>query len=176
MVEIREERLHAKFIEAIKGMYSNVKISVKLEENRIMQEFDSTKGLRQGYALPPALFNIYINGILSKLDEANIHPPTMRNRSVSGLLFADDLAVGTTTSIGMQRAINSIKEYCEERKLKINTSKTKTVVFKKGGKLSQYEHWKLRGEEIEVANEIKYLGIILDGRGKWEKEKRQVEI
>jgi hypothetical protein len=32
------------------------------------------------------------------------------------------------------------------------------------------------GEEIEVANEIKYLGIILDGRGKWEKEKRQVEI
>jgi hypothetical protein len=32
------------------------------------------------------------------------------------------------------------------------------------------------GEEIEVANEIKYLGIILDGRGKWEKEKRQVGI
>jgi hypothetical protein len=36
------------------------------------------------------------------------------------VLFADDLAVGTT-SIGMQRAINSIKEYCEEWKLKINT-------------------------------------------------------
>jgi hypothetical protein len=32
------------------------------------------------------------------------------------------------------------------------------------------------GEEIEVANKIKYLGIILDGRGKWEKEKRQVGI
>jgi hypothetical protein len=65
--------------------------------------------LRQGCALSPALFNIYIDGILSKLDEADIHPPTMRNRNVPGLLFADDLAVGTTTSIGMQRAINSIK-------------------------------------------------------------------
>jgi hypothetical protein len=34
----------------------------------------------------------------------------------------------------------------------------------------------LGGEEIEVANEIKYLRIILDGRGKWEKVKRQVGI
>jgi hypothetical protein len=164
----------AKFIEAIGGTYSNVKISVKLEENRITQEFNSTKGLRQGCALSPALFNIYIDGILSKSDDANIHPPTMKNRNFSGLLFADDLAVRTTTSIGMQRAINSIKEYCEEWKLKINTNKTKIAVFKKGEKLSKYENWILGGEEIEVANEIKYLGIILDGRGKWEKEMRQV--
>jgi hypothetical protein len=33
----------AKFIKAIRGMYGNVKISVKLEENRITQEFDSTE-------------------------------------------------------------------------------------------------------------------------------------
>jgi hypothetical protein len=56
----------------------------------------------------------------------------MKSRNVFVLLIADDLAVGTATSIGMQRAINSIKEYCEEWKLKINTSKTKIVVFKKG--------------------------------------------
>jgi hypothetical protein len=43
--------ISAKFIEAIRGKYSNVKISVKPEENRITQEFDSTKGLRQGCAL-----------------------------------------------------------------------------------------------------------------------------
>jgi hypothetical protein len=156
-------------------MYNNVKISVKLEENRITQEFNSTKGLRQGCALSPALFNKNIDGILSKLDEANIHPPTMRNRNVPGLLFADDLAVRTTTSIVMQRVINSIKEYCEEWKLKINTSKTKIVVFKKGGKLSKYENWKMGGKKIEVAKK-KYQGIIPDGRGKWEKEKRQVGI
>jgi hypothetical protein len=56
------------------------------------------------------------------------------------------LAVGTTTSIGMQRTINGIKEYCEEWKLKINTNETKVVVFKKGGKLSKYENWKERKE------------------------------
>jgi hypothetical protein len=101
--------------------------------------------MRQGCALSPALFNIYIDGILSKLDEANIHPPTLRNRNVSGLLFADDLAVRTTTNTGMQRAINSIKEYCEEWKLKINNNNNnKIVVFKKGRKLSKYENWEDR--------------------------------
>jgi hypothetical protein len=98
---------------------------------------------------------MYMDGILSKLGDADIHPPTMRNRNVPGFLFAADLAVGTTTGIGMQRVINSIEEYCEESKLKINASKTKAVVFKKGGKLSKYENWEL-GEDIEVANEIKY--------------------
>jgi hypothetical protein len=80
---------------------------------------------------------IYIDGILSKLDDANIHPPTVRNRNVPGLLFSDDLAIWTT-SIGMQRAVNSIKEYCEQWKLKINTNKTKIEVFMRGGKLSKY--------------------------------------
>jgi hypothetical protein len=123
----------AKFKEAIRGMYSNVKISVKLEEKRITQDFNSTKELRKGCALSPALFNIYIDGILSKLDDANnIHTQTMRNRSVSGLLFAEDLVVRTTTSMRMQRAIKSIKEYCKEWKLKININKTRIVVFKKG--------------------------------------------
>jgi hypothetical protein len=77
--KLGKKGISAKFIEAIRGMYSNVKISVKLEENRITQEFDSTKGLRQGCAVSPALFNIYIDEILLKLDEANIQPPTMRN-------------------------------------------------------------------------------------------------
>jgi hypothetical protein len=40
--------------------------------------------------------------------------------------------------------------------LKININKTKIVVFKKGGKLSKYENWKLGGEDLKVANEIKY--------------------
>jgi hypothetical protein len=59
--KLRRKSVFAKFIEATRGMYGNVKISVKLEENRIMQEFDETKGLRQGCALSPALFNIYVH-------------------------------------------------------------------------------------------------------------------
>jgi hypothetical protein len=104
--------------------------------------------LRQGCSLLPALFNIFIDAILDRLEENKIHPPVIRKRQVVGLLFADDLAVGATTIIGLQRAINSIKDFCEEWSLKINVSKTKIVVFKKGGKLSRDEEWWLGGEEI----------------------------
>jgi hypothetical protein len=93
-----------------------------------------------------------------------------------GLLFADDLAVGATTTIGLQRAINCIKYFCEEWSLKINVTKTKIVVFKKGGKLSRDENGRLGGEEIEVVKEIKYLCVVMDSRGTWDKERKQVAI
>jgi hypothetical protein len=104
--------------------------------------------LRQGCSLSPALFNIFIDDILVRLEEANTHPPVIRKRQIVRLYFADDVAVGATTTIGLQRAINCIKDYCDEWSLKINVTKTKIVVFKKGGKLSRDEKWSLGGEEI----------------------------
>jgi hypothetical protein len=80
------------------------------------------------------LFNIFIDDILDRLEEASTHPPVITKRQVAGLLFADDLAVGATTIIGLQRAINCIKDFCEEWSLNINVTKSKIVVFKKGGK------------------------------------------
>jgi hypothetical protein len=46
---------------------------------------------------------------LDRIQEANTHPPVIRKRQIVGLLFADDLAVRATT-IGLQRAINCIKD------------------------------------------------------------------
>jgi hypothetical protein len=131
--------LSTKFIEGVKGIYKNVKMSIILEGNYVLDEFDSNTGLRQGCSLSPALFNIIIDDILDRLEEVNTHPPVIRKRQIAGLLFADDLAVGATTIIGLQRAINCIKDFCEEWSLKINVTKTKIVVFKKGGKLSRDE-------------------------------------
>jgi hypothetical protein len=40
--------LSTKFIEGVKGIYKNLKISLKLEGNWVLDEFDSNIGLRQG--------------------------------------------------------------------------------------------------------------------------------
>jgi hypothetical protein len=86
------------------------------------------------------LFNIFIDDILDRLEEANTHPPVIRKRQVAGLRLADDLAVGATTIIGLQRAINCIKDFCEKWSLKINVANTKIEVLKKGGKPSRVKN------------------------------------
>jgi hypothetical protein len=63
----------------------------------------------------------------------------------------------------------------EEWGLKINIDKAKTVVFRGGGWLRKDEKWWLDGDEVVVVYEIKYyLGMMLDSRGKWDKERKQV--
>jgi hypothetical protein len=76
--KLGKKGLSTKFIEGVKGIYKNVKISVKLEGNRVLDEFHSNTGLRQGCSLSSALFNIFINDILDRLEEANTHPPVIR--------------------------------------------------------------------------------------------------
>lgn len=56
-----------------------------------------------------------------------------------------------------------------EYKDKCTLAKTKTVVFKKGRTLSMDEKLWFGGEEREIVNEIKYLGVVLDTRSKWRK-------
>jgi hypothetical protein len=166
--KLGKKGLSTKFTEGVKGIYKNVKITVKLRDNRVLEEFESNTGR----SLSPMLFNIFTDVILRRLEKANTHPPTIRKWQIAGLLFVDDLAVGATTIIGLQRASNCIKDFCDEWNLKINVAKTKIVVFKKGGKLSRDEKRWLGGEEIKVVKEIKHLGVVLYSRGKWEKERK----
>jgi hypothetical protein len=47
--------LSTKFTEGVKGIYKNVKITVELESNWVLEKFDSSIGLRQGCSLSPML-------------------------------------------------------------------------------------------------------------------------
>lgn len=45
------------------------------------------------------------------------------------------------------------------------------MLLKKRGNLNKNEKWKLEGEETEVKDEIKYLGVTLLRRATWKKER-----
>jgi hypothetical protein len=46
-------------------------------------------------------------------------------------LYADDLALMSETPQGLEKQIDALFEFCVERQLVINVSKTKVVVFEK---------------------------------------------
>ena len=47
------------------------------------------------------------------------------------ILYADDTVIMSETEEGLQQALLNFEQYCDLRKLKVNTQKTKIVIFSK---------------------------------------------
>jgi hypothetical protein len=88
-----------------------------------------------------------------------------REDELLGLLSTDDLAVSSFTSNGLQKEINQIVMYCKEWNFKCNLSKSKILIFRKGGILKNAERCNMRGKNIEIIDKVKYLGITLENTG-----------
>ena len=71
------------------------------------------------------------------------------------LLYADDLVLLVETPHALQLMINQLENYCKQWDLKINLSKTKTIIF------GNFKVQTLNNEVIETVTEFKYLGVTL---------------
>ena len=80
-------------------------------------------------------------------------------------LFADDAAIVSETKEGLQESLNNVQTYCSRWNLTVNVQKTKIVVFRKGGVLSNDYTWTYDGQEIEIVPCFNYLGITLSCGG-----------
>ena len=76
------------------------------------------------------------------------------------LLFADDLALLSSTAMGLKNQLNHLNSMCKEHSLCINSGKSKIMVFRKGGFLGKCERWFLEGNELDIVNSYTYLGYI----------------
>jgi hypothetical protein len=62
------------------------------------------------------------------------------------LLFADDMAILGMSPLELQKHLDLLHSYCSTWGLKVNTSKTKVMVFRKRGGLLQIENWTYDGQ------------------------------
>ena len=51
--------------------------------------------------------------------------------------------------------------------LPVNTSKTKCVAYKKGGKIGKLDKWTFENVPLQTVNTFKYLGFTLGNSGKF---------
>ena len=61
----------------------------------------------------------------------------------------------------------NIQKCTSKWSLSVNTSKTKIVVFRNGGKVNANEKWFYDNKEIEVVDSFTYLGVLLNYNGKY---------
>ena len=73
---------------------------------------------------------------------------------------AGDIVIFANTSEELPVSVNLLAEYFERWKLTINTSKTKIMVFRKGGILPRNLVFNYNGILLEIVTNFKYLGIV----------------
>ena len=131
----------------------------------LLEPFITKVGVKQGCVFSPLLFNLYINKIDNIFDKT-CHPVQINKTDLNCLLWADDLVLVSETKEGLQNSLNKIEDFYNSLGLKINTKKTKVMIFnKKGVKLDKIGKFFINGRDIETVNEYPYLGIILKSSG-----------
>ena len=165
---LKEEGVKGKYFCFLKAMYESLVSCVRCN-GAYSEYFDCPVGVRQGCGLSPTLFSLFINQLASHVNSTGVHGvqllPTYIEIFI--LLFADDVALISTSPGGLQAQLNSLKECCQNLGLFVNMDKTKIMVFRKGGYLGIREKWFFDGKQIEVVNSYCYLGFTFTTMLSW---------
>ncbi len=110
-------------------MYAHDSAAVRTSEG-LSEIFRCLMGVKQGCPLSPALFGLYVDGLEKHLLEtADIDAPDLCGILAPLLLYADDLILMSTSPEGLQRQLDALASFCEQRQLTVNLSKTKVLIF-----------------------------------------------
>lgn len=126
-------------------------------------ELEVPIGLPQGTVLAPILFLIYINDIVNAIEGCEIR------------LFADDALMmisenNINTAIAkVQHELNNLYKWLCGNRLKLNINKTKYMILtRRNINEDDITELKINDEILQRVNSIKYLGIIIDSKLKFE--------
>jgi hypothetical protein len=144
-------------------MYRSVSYSVKLT-NGLTNPFHTKLGVKQGCVLSPALFNIFMNELPNVCQDscASVY---LNNTAIPCLMYADDIVLLSQSAEGLQTHVNAFGDFCTKWHLDVNDSKTKIVIFNKGGKLIKAVDITYQGKVIEQMKSYKYLGVVVLASG-----------
>ena len=81
------------------------------------------------------------------------------------LLYADDIVIFSGSAEGLQEGLNFLDAYCKRWKLKVNTSKTKVMVFRKAGLLPRNLEFIFDNTVLEIVGKFTYLGVVFTSGG-----------
>ena len=158
--KLQKNGINGNFLELLQNIYENTECAVKIGSQHT-NFFKCLKGVRQGCPLSPTLFNIFMDDLVTDLNNANTAPLQLENEPITCLLYADDIIILSSTHTGLQNCLDALHEYCKKWKLSINKSKSKCMTFYKN--CSKYKHkFSIDNTELQNVTEFTYLGITLD--------------
>ena len=144
------------FLASLKALYTNDCVDCVVNGLPTRPIFQR-RGLRQGCALSPLLFALYIMDVGNDINLCNLGF-NVGNVCISGLLFADDLVILGRSAAGLKSILSLVKTGFDKLKLTINVSKSQVV------SPASNESWEVIDDKglvvltLEQVELYKYLG------------------
>ena len=87
--------------------------------------------------------------------------------SLNAIFYADDLVVVATSRARFKKQLRTLHTYCLENRLEVNTTKSKSIIFRRSGRTCKNDVFNFNDSPIEIVSEIEYLGVIFSNSGKY---------
>ncbi len=157
--------INGKFYKILRSMYSNSVSKIKNDDNSNC--FKIERGVHQGNVLSPLLFKLFLADLPDILRSVEGDPVKIGSKTLSSLLFADDLVILSRSSKGLQKYLDKLNEYCNNNRILVNIDKTKSITFNKRGRIIDIFKYRIGEYTIENVNKYKYLGLMIQANGKF---------
>ena len=160
--------MSSRTVNILKATYENVSFVVRDQSGNVSAEvLESKSGVRQGCPLSGFLFSCFIDDLTEFLSRVETHPPSINGVDIVALLYADDVVILSQSPVGLQRALDKLAQYENERNLAVNISKTKVMVFSNGNVVSKKLKFFYKDQVLDIVKNFKYLGVNLASNCRW---------
>ena len=115
---------------------------------------------------------LFINDIVQNINVGLDQIFTVDDMKLFLMLYADEAVVFAKSPIVLQSILYDIESYCTLWGLKINTAKTKAMIFEKG-RHTHYDFY-LNNVKLEIVTSSKYLGMYFFINGNWNRTQKRL--
>ena len=144
------------FLSALKALYVNDSVDCMVNGLLTMPIY-LRRGLRQGCALSPMLFALYISEIGNDITSSDLGFK-VGVVSISGLLFADDIVLVTRTAEGLKTLLDKVKHGFDRLRLVISHDKSQ-IISPDDIDWNLVDHKTMEEKTLRQVSLYKYLGV-----------------
>ena len=122
-------------------------------------------GCGRGAPLSPVLFILFVNDLLESTSIDDTAVVTISDIKLFMLLYCDDAVLFAKSPECLQNMLNKLYDYSFIWDIKVNTDKTKIMIFEKGRKsnVAIYYH----GILLKTVENFKFLDVMFYRNGSW---------